>query len=164
MQTTDIGCKGNLLLSRIVGSRVILVPQLKSVPDLKPMMKKMVEELRQQGSFPYLIELGCSSYTGMFWLPDGISRNDESENILEITSTTGILVEPVYNIKAIRGMLAEMNHNPGRFQGRRILYIHTGGLFGLFDGRIDPLITSSQSAKCENEVFCWRDINEPPPC
>ena len=45
MQTTDIGCKGNLLLSRIVGSRVILVPQLKSVPDLKPMMKKMVEEL-----------------------------------------------------------------------------------------------------------------------
>ncbi|KAJ7388376.1 hypothetical protein OS493_038022 [Desmophyllum pertusum] len=98
------------------------------------------------------------------WLPDGISRNDESENILEITSTTGVLVDPVYNIKAIRGMLAEMNHNPGRFQGRRILYIHTGGLFGLFDGRIDPLITSSQSAKCANEVFCWRDINEPPPC
>ncbi|KAJ7388375.1 hypothetical protein OS493_038020 [Desmophyllum pertusum] len=144
-KTTDIGRKGNLLLSRIVGSRVILVPHLQCVSDLKPMMKKMVEELH-------------------VWLPDGISRNDESENILEITSTTGVLVDPVYNIKAIRGMLAEMNHNPGRFKGRRILYIHTGGLFGLFDGRIDPLITSSQSAKCENEVFCWRDINEPPPC
>ncbi|KAJ7388374.1 hypothetical protein OS493_038019, partial [Desmophyllum pertusum] len=65
-KTTDIGCKGNLLLSRIVGSRVILVPQLKSVPDLEPMMKKMVDKLRQQGSSPYLIEIGCSSYTGMF--------------------------------------------------------------------------------------------------
>ena len=28
-----------------------------------------------------------------------------AENIIEISKTTGILVDPVYNIKAIRGML-----------------------------------------------------------
>ena len=48
------------------------------------------------------------------------------DKILEISSTTGVFVDPVYNIKAIRGMLTEMNNNPGRFKGRRILYIHTG--------------------------------------
>ena len=49
-----------------------------------------------------------------------------AENILEISTTTGIMVDPVYNIKAIRGMLHEMKNNPGRFKGHRILYIHTG--------------------------------------
>ena len=45
---------------------------------------------------------------------------------MEISRTTGIMVDPVYNVNAIRGMLHEMITNPGRFKGRRILYIHTG--------------------------------------
>ena len=48
------------------------------------------------------------------------------EKIMEISSTTGVLVDPVYNIKAVRGLLTEMKNNPHRFKGRRILYIHTG--------------------------------------
>ena len=52
-----------------------------------------------------------------------------AENIIEISRTTGILVDPVYNIKAIRGMLTEMKNNPGRFKGKRVLYIHTGTRF-----------------------------------
>ena len=38
-------------------------------------------------------------------------------------------MDPVYNIKAIRGMLTEMTNNLGRFKGKRILYIHTGTIF-----------------------------------
>ena len=53
-----------------------------------------------------------------------VSVNEE--DIVEISRTTGIMVDPVYNVKAIRGMLHEMNTNPGRFKGDRILYIHTG--------------------------------------
>ena len=52
-----------------------------------------------------------------------------TENIIEISRTTGILVDPVYNIKAIRGMLTEMKSNPSRFKGKRVLYIHTGTTF-----------------------------------
>ena len=37
-----------------------------------------------------------------------------------------MLVDPVYNIKAIRGMLTQMKNNPGRFKGKRILSINTG--------------------------------------
>ena len=54
-----------------------------------------------------------------------ITFNKTSENIIEISRTTGVLVDPVYNIKAIRGMLTEMKNNPGRFKGKRILYVHT---------------------------------------
>jgi len=63
---TDVGCKGNVLLSRMVGSHVILVPELKYKSGLKPMMEKMAEKLKQQGSAPYVIEVGGSSYVGMF--------------------------------------------------------------------------------------------------
>ncbi|KAJ7384335.1 hypothetical protein OS493_022446 [Desmophyllum pertusum] len=44
-QTTDIGCKGNLLLNRMVGSHVIVVPQLQYKSGLKQMMEKMSEKL-----------------------------------------------------------------------------------------------------------------------
>ena len=37
-----------------------------------------------------------------------ITFNKPAENIIEISRTTGVLVDPVYNIKAIRGMLTEM--------------------------------------------------------
>ncbi|KAL9964263.1 hypothetical protein ACROYT_G027880 [Oculina patagonica] len=210
--TTDIGCKGNLLLNRMVGSHVIVVPPLQYESGLKQMMEKMAEKLKEQGSSAYLIEVGGSSYMGMFGyltafqemmvnqnllenfddivitvgsggsaagiaianyltgsklkchavnvcdnaayfynkinedlrtggldvkaediidIIDGykgkgyaISSHEELEHIIEISSTTGILVDPVYNIKAIRGMLYEMKYNPGRFKGHRILYIH----------------------------------------
>ena len=38
-------------------------------------------------------------------------------------------MDPVYNIKAIRGMLTEITNNLRRFKGKRILYIHTGTIF-----------------------------------
>ncbi|KAM7431841.1 hypothetical protein ABFA07_017653 [Porites harrisoni] len=248
-QSTDIGCKGNLFLNKMVGSRIIVVPKLQYKSGLKQMMEKMAEKLKQQGSSAYLIEIGGSSYTGMFGyltafqemieqnvLEDyddivvtvgsggtasgiaignyltgsklkchavnvsdnaayfynkinedlrsggidvkaediidiidgykgggyGVSTQHELENIIEISRTTGILVDPVYNIKAIRGMLTEMKNNPGRFKGKRILYIHTGGVFGLYDGRMDSLIT--QSAEGTNQVFYWGDINDSLPC
>ena len=52
--------------------------------------------------------------------------SDNEEDIVEISRTTGVMVDPVYNVKSIRRMLHEMNTNPGRFKGHRILYIHTG--------------------------------------
>ena len=48
------------------------------------------------------------------------------EEIMKISSTTGVLLDPVYNSKAVKGLLSEMKNNPNRFKGRRILYIHTG--------------------------------------
>ncbi|XP_074633133.1 uncharacterized protein LOC141891953 isoform X4 [Acropora palmata] len=251
-QTTDIGCTGNLLLCKIVGSKMIIIPQLPYKHGLKQMMEKMAkEELNQKGSSVYQIEVGGSSYTGMFGyltafqelieqnvlenfddivvtagtggtaagiaignyltgsklkchavsVADntayayskinedlqaggldvqaeeiidiidgyqgrgyGLSTQHELESILEISRTTGVMMDPVYNIKAVRGMLTEMKCNPTRFRGQRILYIHTGGVFDFYDGRIDTLLASSSSA-AENaqQVASWGDIDDPMP-
>ena len=45
IQITDIGCKGNLLLNRMVGSHVIVVPPLQYKSGLKQMMEKLAEKL-----------------------------------------------------------------------------------------------------------------------
>jgi len=42
-QITDIGCKGNLLLNRMVGSHVIVVPPLQYKSGLKQMMEKLAK-------------------------------------------------------------------------------------------------------------------------
>jgi D-cysteine desulfhydrase len=43
----------------------------------------------------------------------------------------GVALDPVYTGKAYFGMLAELARQP-RIFGERIVFIHTGGLFGLF--------------------------------
>ncbi|KAL9979751.1 hypothetical protein ACROYT_G017459 [Oculina patagonica] len=250
-KTTEIGCQGNLLLSRMVGSHIVVVPDMDYDSGLSQIIETMAEKLKQQGSSPYVIAYGGSMYMSIFGyvtafqemmnqnlledfddivltagtggsasgiaianyltgsklkchtvtvyfnaasvyekvnkhLRDGgldvraediidvidgyqgeeyaVNTQDDLETILEISSTTGVLLDPLYNITAIRAMLAEMNNNPGRFKGRRILYIHTGGVFNLFDGRMDPIITNPKSEKSLGQVLRWGDINGHPPC
>ena len=45
MQSTNIGCKGNLFLNKMVGGRIIVVPKLQYKSGLKQMMEKMAEKL-----------------------------------------------------------------------------------------------------------------------
>lgn len=56
----------------------------------------------------------------------GVLPSCFTAQLLEIMTSTGVSLDPVYTLKGVRGMLAEMGANPTRFQGRRVLYIHTG--------------------------------------
>jgi len=54
--------------------------------------------------------------------------------IRHLAALEGLLLDPVYSGKAFHGMLQEIEH--GQFQGaRELVFIHTGGLFGLFAQR-----------------------------
>ena len=43
-----------------------------------------------------------------------------------------------------------------------IFFSFLGGVFGLYDGRMDSLITPS--AEGTKQVFYWGNINDPLPC
>ncbi|XP_058079764.1 putative D-cysteine desulfhydrase 1, mitochondrial isoform X2 [Magnolia sinica] len=58
---------------------------------------------------------------------------EELKFVKEIATSTGVVLDPVYSGKAARGMLEDMAENPTKWQGRKVLFIHTGGLLGLFD-------------------------------
>lgn len=59
------------------------------------------------------------------------SRPEELELIGHIARTEGIVLDPVYTGKAFYGMISELRKNPQVF-GERIVFVHTGGIFGLF--------------------------------
>ena len=56
------------------------------------------------------------------------------ELIAELGRLEGLVLDPVYTGKAFAGMLAEIGN--GRFEGSRdIVFVHTGGIFGVFPQR-----------------------------
>jgi D-cysteine desulfhydrase len=60
-----------------------------------------------------------------------LSRPEELAFVRRIAGLEGLLVDPVYTGKALFGLYTEAKKNPGRF-GRNVLFLHTGGAFGLF--------------------------------
>ncbi|WP_130890175.1 D-cysteine desulfhydrase family protein [Fusobacterium ulcerans] len=62
------------------------------------------------------------------------SRPEELEFIQKTAKKEGVIFDPVYTGKAMYGMMNEIEK--GTFEkGENILFIHTGGLFGIFSKR-----------------------------
>ncbi|KAI7751309.1 hypothetical protein M8C21_002869 [Ambrosia artemisiifolia] len=62
-----------------------------------------------------------------------MSTAEELKFVKEIAETTGVILDPVYSGKAAYGMMKDMAQHPTKWEGRKILFIHTGGLLGLYD-------------------------------
>lgn len=64
----------------------------------------------------------------------GVASPEVFKLISDLARLEGLVLDPVYTGKAFAGMLAEIA--AGRFEGcRDIVFIHTGGIFGLFPQR-----------------------------
>lgn len=64
------------------------------------------------------------------------STTEELAEILNISQTTGVVLDPVYSGKAALQMLKDVNSLNARgktSQECRVLFIHTGGLLGFYD-------------------------------
>ncbi len=60
-----------------------------------------------------------------------LSRQEELKAIYDLVRLEGVVLDPVYTGKAFHGMVSEIRKNRSAF-GKRIVFVHTGGLFGLF--------------------------------
>ena len=61
----------------------------------------------------------------------GVADQDVYETIAELARTEGIFLDPVYTGKAFHGLISELKS--GNIQASSdIVFIHTGGIFGLF--------------------------------
>lgn len=63
-----------------------------------------------------------------------MSRPEEIEFIHKVAKLEGIILDPVYTGKAMYGLIEEIKKgNLANY--KKILFIHTGGLFGIFSKR-----------------------------
>jgi D-cysteine desulfhydrase len=59
-----------------------------------------------------------------------VPSDEQRSFIVDIARLCGVVLDPVYTGKAMHG-LAELIHRDGAMVGKRVLFIHTGGLPGL---------------------------------
>ena len=59
------------------------------------------------------------------------SRPEELATIRDLCRRDGLVLDPVYTGKAFHGVVTELARDRARF-GERIVFVHTGGVFGLF--------------------------------
>lgn len=102
-----------------------------------------------QDYFTAIIDAICGEFYGT-WIPEktasippyeildgyvgrgyALSQAKELTAIRDLVRLEGVVLDPVYTGKAYFGMVSELQKDPKSF-GDRIVFIHTGGLFGLF--------------------------------
>jgi len=70
----------------------------------------------------------------------GYAQSTEAELrfVREVAQSTGVVLDPVYSGKAAMGMVGDLERRPAA----RVLFIHTGGLLGLYekDTQLKPLL------------------------
>lgn len=62
-----------------------------------------------------------------------LNTAEEVDFVRDFARETGVVLDPVYTGKAMRGLMESLKQNHRLFEAsEHILFIHTGGLFGLF--------------------------------
>jgi D-cysteine desulfhydrase len=61
-------------------------------------------------------------------------RREELETVLKLARLEGLILDPVYTAKAFGGLLDTLRRHPGSL-GRRVCFVHTGGVFSVFPHR-----------------------------
>jgi D-cysteine desulfhydrase len=69
------------------------------------------------------------------------SRPEELATLRDVARREGMVLDPVYTGKAFHGMRSELARDRRAF-GERVVFIHTGGIYGLFpkSGELAPLL------------------------
>lgn len=60
-----------------------------------------------------------------------ISKPEELETICDVSRRTGVVTDPVYSGKALTHFVSDLES--GEFDGKTVLFLHTGGGFALYD-------------------------------
>ncbi|XP_062118091.1 putative D-cysteine desulfhydrase 1, mitochondrial [Humulus lupulus] len=80
-----------------------------------------------------------------------ISTPEELKFVTDIAAATGVVLDPVYSGKAAYGLLKDMSEHPKKWEGRKVLFIHTGGLLGLYE----------KAEQMDSLVGNWRRMDVP---
>lgn len=130
------GTTGGLLLGRRLLNldyRVVGVNVCNDREHFKKHIHAICNAFKQRFDLPQEIDAPgdidiLDGYVGRGY---ALSQPQELAAIRDLARSEGVVLDPVYTGKAYFGMRCELERNPSVF-GRRIIFIHTGGLFGLF--------------------------------
>jgi D-cysteine desulfhydrase len=134
----------------LLGCRLAGLPEARvvgiNVCDDRDYFVRVISEIVRDACDRYRLDAGVApaeieiidGYVGRGY---ALSRPEELKLLVDVARTEGIVLDPVYTGKAMFGLLAELYGCPGSL-GERVVFVHTGGIFGLFPKAADlaPLL------------------------
>jgi D-cysteine desulfhydrase len=127
---------GLLMATQLCGLRGEIV----GVPIARPgeRVRAYVADVLEQAARRWGLAVEAPATIQLLDVDPGVGRTDvrrqELETVVRVARREGLVLDPVYTAKAFGGLLEHLRRVPGSL-GRRICFIHTGGLFGLYPFR-----------------------------
>ncbi len=136
------GTYGGLHFANLLGGhgrRVIGVPIVNDSQYFKGRVLEIWEDFSKYFSGDFQMKaqemLMLDGYAGRGY---ALNTPEEMDFIRDIARTTGIIFDSVYTGKAFKGLIDSLKGENELFKdSENILFIHTGGLFGLFDKKFE---------------------------
>lgn len=101
-------------------------------------VRDYVTDVMHRASARYGLDLEVPATIQLVDGYQGVGRTavgvEELETVIRVARLEGIVLDPVYTAKAFHGLLDTL-HRDRRALGRRICFIHTGGIFSVFPFR-----------------------------
>lgn len=106
-----------------------------SVADDRPTFQARIAAITEEMAERWGIDVATEPEGVEIWddyvgLGYAKSREEELVNLVDLARTEGLVLDPVYSGKAMYGLLQELE--AGRPLAEPIVFLHTGGIYGLF--------------------------------
>jgi D-cysteine desulfhydrase len=140
------GTQSGLILGKYLTkspAKIIGINVYKSTRDFQTFIESLCSEAIKEYQLPVKLNVpDIIYYNNYIGIGYAQSTDEELASYIKRAQEDGIILDPVYTGKAMRGMMDLLLTYPERF-GDTILFMHTGGLFGLLPERerLSPLLS-----------------------
>jgi len=130
------GTAAGLILGRLLSKMNTRVVSI-NVCDDETYFRRVIGRICENAIRTYNLDISFSRDRDIEILDGYVGRGyalaqpEELALLYDVARTEGIFLDPVYTGKAFFGMTRELKRNPDIF-GERIVFMHTGGIFGVF--------------------------------
>ena len=127
---------GLLMAKQLAGLRadIVSVPIAWEASQVRDYVVDVMGRARHRYGLPVDAPRDVRVLDGYQGAGRGEIRDEEFETVLRLARLEGLIFDPVYTAKAFGGVLDTLKRDPTAF-GRRICFVHTGGVFSVFPYR-----------------------------
>jgi D-cysteine desulfhydrase len=131
------GSQAGLLMARqlaALGAEIVGVPVAWEASRVRTYVGEVIRQARARYGLPVDPPSDIRLIDGYQAGGRGAVRPEEFETLVRVARAEGIVLDPVYTARAFFGLTETLRRSPGAL-GRRVCFIHTGGVFSVFPFR-----------------------------
>jgi D-cysteine desulfhydrase len=127
---------GLLMAKQLTGlkAQILSIPIAWEAERIRAYVGDVIDQARRRWSLAVQVPREIELLDGYQGAGRAEVRQEDLAMVLRVARAEGIILDPVYTAKAFAGLLDHIKREPGSL-GRRICFIHTGGVFSIYPFR-----------------------------